>query len=122
VGAKLAEMKKNKEYKGSFSCVCHFFGYQGRCALPSRLDQNLAVTYGRIARVLVLHNMTGFCPSVRGLTRPASEWFPIAIPFTHMLKLKEKSQFGINKPIIRSADVSLQSASFRYFVKKRELW
>jgi hypothetical protein len=29
-------------YLGSFSAVCHFFGYQGRCALPDIFDQNLA--------------------------------------------------------------------------------
>jgi 6-phosphofructokinase len=75
----------------SFAPVCHFFGYQGRCAIPSRLDQNLSYTYGRISKNLIENNLTGFCPSVRGLTRPAKDWFPLAIPFTHLLEIKEKS-------------------------------
>ena len=71
--------------KESFNSVCHFFGYQGRCAIPSKLDRNLAFTYGKIAKILIENNLTGFCPSVRGLTRETKDWFPLAIPFTHML-------------------------------------
>lgn len=39
-----------------------------------------------------------------------------------MLSLKEMSQFGVNKPIVRSANVSLKSASFNHFLSKRDLW
>jgi 6-phosphofructokinase len=53
----------------SFNSVCHFFGYQGRCAIPSGLDRNLAYTYGKIAQKLIQNNLTGFCPSVRGLIK-----------------------------------------------------
>jgi hypothetical protein len=73
--------------------------------------------------------LTGFCPSVRGLTRQTKDWFPLAIPFTHLLEIKEKSknlfnpgQYGINKPIVRSANVDLKSSSFKYFVENREKW
>ena len=57
---------------GSFNAVCHFFGYQGRCAIPSRLDQSLATTYGTIARISIQKNLTGYCPSVRGLQKRPS--------------------------------------------------
>lgn len=72
VDRKLAELKSNGKFKGSFSPVCHFFGYQGRCAVPSRLDQSLASSYGAIARILIEKNITGYCPSVRGLERNPS--------------------------------------------------
>lgn len=39
-----------------------------------------------------------------------------------MLTLKEKSQFGVNKPIVRSANVDLHSASFTHYLSKREQW
>ena len=39
-----------------------------------------------------------------------------------MLSLKEKSQFGINKPIVRSANVNLKSASFNHYLSKKEIW
>ena len=53
VAKKLAEFKAEGKFKGSFNPVCHFFGYQGRWALPSRLDQRLASSYGTIARILI---------------------------------------------------------------------
>lgn len=53
VGRRLKQLKNEGKYKGSYSPVCHFFGYQGRCSIPTRFDQNLAATYGTIARILV---------------------------------------------------------------------
>jgi len=49
------------------------------------LDRNLSFTYGKIAKNIIENGLTGFCPSVRGLTRPTKDWFPLAIPITHML-------------------------------------
>jgi hypothetical protein len=59
------------------------------------LDRNLAFTYGKIAKILIENGLTGFCPSVRGLTRDTKDWFPLAIPFTHMLEIKEKSKINL---------------------------
>ncbi|MCA6071650.1 MAG: hypothetical protein LE168_04690, partial [Endomicrobium sp.] len=28
---RLAELKKEEKYKGKFSTITHFFGYEGRC-------------------------------------------------------------------------------------------
>ena len=67
VGERLKVLKKEGKYKGSFSSVTHFFGYQGRCAMPSKFDQNLAFTYGKIGRILVEQKLTGYCSSARGL-------------------------------------------------------
>jgi len=53
VEKRIGEMKKEGQYEGSFSPVCHFFGYQGRCALPNNLDKNLSFTYAKIAKVLI---------------------------------------------------------------------
>ena len=73
---------------GSFSSVCHFFGYQGRCAIPSPFDRNVAFTYGRIARIMVEQNLSGYCSSARGLVENPSSWFPLAIPISHICHLK----------------------------------
>jgi 6-phosphofructokinase len=91
VGKKLAELKKEGQYKGSFSSVCHFLGYQGRCAMPSPFDRNVAFTYGRISRILIEKGLSGYCSSARGLVEPAANWFPLAIPISHICQLKEKS-------------------------------
>jgi hypothetical protein len=75
-------------HSGSFSSVSHFLGYQGRCALPTRFDRNVAFTYGRIARLLVEKQLTGYCSSARGLVGAPETWFPLAIPTSHILQIK----------------------------------
>ena len=67
VGEELKKRKEAKEYKGSFSWVPHFFGYQGRCAQPSKFDCDLGHTYGYIAGTLIQHGITGYCVTCRGL-------------------------------------------------------
>lgn len=51
VSVELKKRKANKEYKGNFAPLCHFFGYQGRCAFPSAFDNNLGHSYGYLAGV-----------------------------------------------------------------------
>jgi len=56
VSIELKKRKANKEYnKGNFAPLCHFFGYQGRCAFPSRFDNNLGHSYGFLAGVFDLN-------------------------------------------------------------------
>jgi pyrophosphate--fructose-6-phosphate 1-phosphotransferase len=38
VGKRLAQLKAAGSYKGKFSALNHFFGYEGRCAIPSYFD------------------------------------------------------------------------------------
>jgi 6-phosphofructokinase len=78
----------NKLKLGSFSSVCHFFGYQGRCALPNQFDQNLADTYGRISKLLIESDLTGYCPTVKGVSGTVEQWSPGAIPLVQMLDLR----------------------------------
>jgi len=68
VEEELKKRKAAKTYKGSFSPVTHFFGYQGRCAFPSKFDCELAATYGFLAGALIQHGITGYCVTCRGLT------------------------------------------------------
>ena len=59
VAIELKERKKLGKYKGSFSAVCHYFGYQGRCALPSIYDCQLGKAYGYLAGALIEGRATG---------------------------------------------------------------
>lgn len=114
VGKRLKQLKGEGKYKGSFSPVCHFFGYQGRCSVPSRFDQNLATTYGRITQILIQNKITGYCPSVRGLEKQPQKWFPLAIPLTNMLRIKAKSNYSliqVNLAIIEQLSTQLTSIS-----------
>ena len=68
VSLELKKRKAQKTYKGSFSPITHFFGYQGRSAFPSKFDCNLANTYGYTAGILIKHGLTGYCTTARGCT------------------------------------------------------
>jgi 6-phosphofructokinase len=68
VSIELKNRKKDGRYKGSFSAVCHYFGYQGRCALPSIYDCELGNCYGYLAGILVEGRCTGYCTTARGIS------------------------------------------------------
>ena len=51
VSIELKKRKAKKEYKGNFAPLCHFFGYQGRCAFPSWFDNTLGHSYGFLSGV-----------------------------------------------------------------------
>ena len=91
---------------GSFSSVCHFLGYQGRCAIPTQFDRNLAFTYGRIARILVEQKITGYSSSARGLVEAPNSWFPLALPITHMFNIKDKSTLILTQANTDSTNLS----------------
>lgn len=59
--------------------------------MPTSFDRNIAYTYGKIAKVLVENSLTGFCTSARGLVETPENWFPLALPISHIFELKEKS-------------------------------
>ena len=42
----LEERRANGLYKGSFKPQAHFFGYEGRCALPSNFDSQYCYAIG----------------------------------------------------------------------------
>lgn len=99
VGKSLKSLEAQGKYKGKlrdnsggFSSVCHFFGYQGRCAIPNELDRNLANTYGKIAKILIRNDLTGYCPTVKGVSENVEEWAPGAIPLVQMLDVKMHSK------------------------------
>ena len=53
VNNELQKRKKKGLYKGSFSPVTHYFGYQGRAAHPTLFDSSLASTLGFGAAALI---------------------------------------------------------------------
>merc|ERR1739848_438 len=76
VEAELDARKKDPSsaYKGGFSAVCFYLGYQARSALPSNFDCTLAYTLGSTAIALIKQGLTGYLATARGLTRPVDQW------------------------------------------------
>jgi pyrophosphate--fructose-6-phosphate 1-phosphotransferase len=120
VGKRLAQLKAEGKYKGKFSSINHFFGYEGRCAIPSNFDADYTYSLGYTASVLISEGKTGYMSSVRNLTSPAAEWIAGGVPITMMMNMEKRH--GKMKPVIQKALVLLDGAPFKYFASHREDW
>jgi pyrophosphate--fructose-6-phosphate 1-phosphotransferase len=120
VAKKLALLKATGVYKGKFATISHFFGYEGRCAIPSNFDANYTYSLGCTAAVLIAEGKTGYMASVRNTTAPADEWIAGGVPITMMMNMERRH--GKMKPVIQKALVKLDGAPFQFFAKHRQKW
>ena len=120
VAKRLATMKAEGTYAGKFSAINHFFGYEGRCAIPSNFDADYCYSLGYTASVLISEGKTGYMSSVRNLTAPAAEWIAGGVPITMMMNMERRS--GKMKPVIQKALVRLDGEPFKFFATYREKW
>ena len=120
VKANLAARKKNGTYKGKFSPLHHFLGYEGRCAFPSNFDADYCYSLGYNAFMLILYGYTGYLSKVSNLSKPAEEWIAGGMPITKMMNIERRH--GADKPVIRKALVELDGKPFTFFAAHRETW
>ena len=120
VAKRLAQLKAEGIYKGKFSGLGHFFGYEGRCAIPSNFDADYTYSLGFTASILIAAGKTGYMASVRNLTAPASEWIAGGVPITMLMNMERRH--GEMKPVIQKALVDLNGEPFRYLVEHRQEW
>ena len=117
---KLAERKEAGTYKGKFSTLTHFFGYEGRCAFPSNFDSDYCYSLGYNAFMLIQYGFTGYLSKVSNLSAPAEEWVAGGMPITKMMNIERRN--GEDKPVIRKALVELDGAPFKFFEANRAKW
>ena len=120
VAKRLALLKAEGTFKGKFSAINHFFGYEGRCAIPSNFDADYTYSLGYTASVLISEGKTGYMSSIRNLTAPAAEWIAGGVPITMMMNMERRH--GKMKPVIQKALVELDGEPFKFFAKYRENW
>ncbi len=120
VAKKLATMKAEGTYKGKFSALHHFFGYEGRCAIPSNFDADYCYSLGMTATMLIVEGKTGYMALVKNLTAPAQEWEAGGVPITMMMNMERRN--GKLKPVIQKALVDLNGKPFLYFAAHRAEW
>ena len=120
VGNRLAEMKAEGKFVGSFATQVHFFGYEGRCAAPSNYDADYCYSLGFTAAGLIGEGKTGYMSSVRNTTAPAAEWIAGGVPITMMMNMERRH--GELKPVIQKALVKLDGAPFGVFAGQRDEW
>ena len=118
--AKLAQLKKDGKYSGKFSAITHFFGYEGRCGVPSNFDANYTYALGYNAAVLALNKCSGYLSSVKKLVKNPKDWACGGIPLTMMMNIERRK--GKEKPVIRKALVDLKGEPFKQLAKNREVW
>ncbi len=120
VAKRLAQLKAEGTYTGKFSAINHFFGYEGRCAIPSNFDADYTYSLGIVASILIAEGKTGYMASVRNLTSPADEWVAGGVPITMMMNMERRH--GAMKPVIQKALVRLDGEPFKFFAKHRDKW
>ncbi|MDR1122877.1 MAG: diphosphate--fructose-6-phosphate 1-phosphotransferase [Endomicrobium sp.] len=117
---RLADFKKKDKYKGKFSSVTHFFGYEGRCGFPSNFDANYTYVLGYNAAALILNGFTGYMSFVGNLIKAPKQWECGGIPITMMMNIERRN--GKNKPVIQKTLVDLNGKPFKEFAKMRDKW
>ena len=120
VKERLKALKAQGKYNGNFSDQAHFFGYEGRCAMPSNFDADYCYSLGYNAFALIQAGLTGYLSSVKNLTTPASEWKAGGVPLTMMMNMEKRH--GVMKPVIQKALVDLNGPVFKAFEQRREKW
>jgi len=114
------ELSQRTSFKGKFSPVHHFFGYEGRCAYPTWFDASYCLALGATAALLISQGYTGYMARVADLARPAEQWVVGGVPLTSLMHVEERK--GKMKPVVRKSFVSLQGEAFRYFASQRHRW
>lgn len=114
------ELKTRGDYKGKFSAVQHFFGYEGRSAFPSNFDAHYCYSLGHVAALLIDGNFTGYMCCIRNLTQSVEKWEAMGLPITMLMNLE--TRHGKKKPVIRKALVDLEGKSFFEFQKISSRW
>ena len=120
VGNKLAALKAEGKYKGKFSGLNHFFGYEGRCSAPSNFDADYCYSLGYVAFLLIAAGLTGYMSSIKNLAKPAAQWIPGGIPTSMMFNMEQRH--GEQKPVIKKALVDLNGAPYKEYAKYRCDW
>ncbi|CAN6902239.1 unnamed protein product [Brassica oleracea] len=142
------ELEKRKlagSYKRQFMRQSHFFGYEGRCGLPTNFDATYCYALGYGAGVLLNSGKTGLISSVStppfsfkfsfpsssyvyvnllaqvgNLAAPVEEWTVGGTALTALMDVERRH--GKFKPVIKKAMVELEGARFKKFASLREEW
>lgn len=120
VSAALKDKKKDGIFKGKFSGVPHYMGYEARCAMPSNFDANYTYGLGRVAAALCVAGKSGYIAALSGLTKSAEEWEPAGYPLTMMMNIERRH--GKDVAVIKKKLVDLEGAPFNAFASSRGAW
>lgn len=118
--AELQKRGHTSDLADMFSPQSHYFGYEGRCGMPSVFDANYCYALGHAASALIDNGCTGCMAVMKGLEKRAEEWLPGGCPLTLMMTIEERK--GKHVPVIKKYLVELDKPTFQNFAKVREEW
>jgi len=113
--------QKKGTFKGSFSAVCAYFGYQARCTMPSDFDSDYAYALGGTAVILAASGHSGYMAIASDLAKPVEEWETGGVPFTAMMDVAEvlPHETELPRPAIFPSRVDLEGNAFQSWCKVR---
>lgn len=114
------EELNKRSYKGKFSPINHYFGYEGRACYPSNFDANYCYALGCMAAIAVRDEVTGVICAIQNLSQDKEAWQCSLVPILQLMHMEERK--GEQKPVIQKALVNLEGNAFLAFAKKREDW
>ncbi|KAJ7964810.1 Pyrophosphate--fructose 6-phosphate 1-phosphotransferase subunit beta [Quillaja saponaria] len=120
VETELDKRHREGKYNGQFKGQSHFFGYEGRCGLPTNFDSNYCYALGYAAGALLHSGKTGLISSVGNLSAPVEEWTVGGTALTSLMDVERRH--GKFKPVIKKAMVELEGAPFKKFQSMRDDW
>lgn len=120
VETELENRKQEGVNKGQFKGQSHFFGYEGRCGLPTNFDATYCYALGYGAGALLHSGKTGLISSVGNLAAPVEEWTVSGTALTALMDVERRH--GKFKPVIKKAMVELDGTPFKKFVSMRDEW
>ncbi|KAL9671536.1 hypothetical protein QQ045_009105 [Rhodiola kirilowii] len=120
VETELEKRRLEGTYKGNFKGQSHFFGYEGRCGLPTNFDSTYCYALGYAAGALLHSGRTGLISSVGNLSAPVEEWTVGGTALTSLMDVERRH--GNFKPVIKKAMVELEGAPFKKFASVRDEW
>eukprot|EP01053_Blabericola_migrator_P005490 Blabericola_migrator_1__5489@NODE_27_length_20109_cov_273_259006_g24_i0_p2_GENE_NODE_27_length_20109_cov_273_259006_g24_i0NODE_27_length_20109_cov_273_259006_g24_i0_p2_ORF_typecomplete_len1209_score226_82PFK/PF00365_20/5_4e78PFK/PF00365_20/6_4e55LYTB/PF02401_18/0_11UBM/PF14377_6/0_4Sulfatase/PF00884_23/1_2_NODE_27_length_20109_cov_273_259006_g24_i08124438 len=109
-----------RDFKGPFCPNAHYFGYEGRCPMPSNFDAKYCYALGHAAGSLIDNGLTGYMAVMRHLDRAVEHWKPAGCPVTIMMNIERRK--GQDVPVIKKYLVDLKGSLFRVFTEVREEW
>jgi len=120
VSDRIRHIEEHEGIKVKFSSLSHFFGYEGRCAMPTNYDADYCYSLGYAAAQLVRAGLTGYTVNIMNTTRAAVDWVAGGVPVTMMLNMETRK--GKRVPVIKKALVDLNGKPFKTFAANREKW
>ena len=122
VQTELAERSSKGTYKGHFVAQSHFFGYEGRCGLPSVFDSEYCYSIGHAAGALISLGYSGYMATIQKIASnvPSSQWVASGSPLPIMMHMEKRK--GKNVPVIKKALVELDGPVFKAFQEVRDIW